>query len=118
MSYTIRDLVPQLPILDMAKAKHFYCEVLGCTLRDAYPDFLILLFEGLELHLWLCDNKAIPESSSFYIRVTDIEALYQRFSQVPGIVLPLQLRPWGIKEFYIMDFSGNLLKFGEYVPQS
>ena len=114
MNTTIPHLVPEIPMLDIAKAKQFYCEQMGCTLLSECPDFLILELEGQEFQLWLCEDKAIPESSSIYIRTTDIDACYARYRHMP-VVLPLQLRPWGIPEFYIMDVSGNLLKFGSVV---
>jgi catechol 2,3-dioxygenase-like lactoylglutathione lyase family enzyme len=113
MSYTLKSLIPQLPILNMEAAKKFYTEELNCRLESEYPDFLIFEFEGLVLHLWLCDSKAIPESSSFYAIVENIEEMYARYAHVKRIVVPLCTQPWGMKEFYIMDNSGNLLKFGE-----
>lgn len=115
MTTTIQNLVPELPVLDMARAEAYYCGILGCTLQAAYPDFMILAIEGCEFHLWLCDNPAIPESGSMYIRVSDIDACYERYRHSGKVVLPLQLRPWGIREFYLMDDSGNLLKFGPIV---
>lgn len=114
MNRSIQNLVPELPMLDIGKAKQFYCEQMGCTLLSEYPDFLILELEGQEFHLWLCNDKAIPESSSFYIRSTDIDSSYERYRHMP-VVVPLQMRPWGIREFYLMDVSGNLLKFGSVV---
>jgi len=117
MKTSLQHLVPELPMLDIEKAKKFYCEWMGCTLVSEYPGFLILELEGLEFHLWLCEDKAIAESSSFYIRTEDIDACYERYRHMP-VVLPLQMRPWGIREFYIMDVSGNLLKFGPVIsPQ-
>lgn len=115
MSYTVTKLIPQLPVLNLEAAKQFYIGELKCSLLSEYPDFLILEFEGRVLHLWLCDNKAIPESSSFYAIVENIEGLYARYAHVNRIVMPLCSQPWGMREFYIMDNSGNLLKFGERI---
>lgn len=113
MSYKIASIVPQLPVLDFEQAKEYYTNKLGCVLVSEYPDLLILLMNDMELHLWKCDDKAIPESSSCYIRVENIESLYEKYNNGHRIVVPLTLQPWGMTEFYIMDPSGNLLKFGE-----
>ncbi|MBL7712976.1 MAG: hypothetical protein JNL13_10940 [Chitinophagaceae bacterium] len=115
MSYTVTNLIPQLPVLNLEAAKKFYTGELNCRLEAEYPDLLIFEFEGRMLYLWLCDNKVIPESSSFYAIVDNIEALYARYAHVSRMVVPLCTQPWGMKEFYIMDNSGNLLKFGERV---
>ncbi|MDO7874568.1 hypothetical protein Q5H93_07480 [Hymenobacter sp. ASUV-10] len=47
-----------------------------------------------------------------------IEALHESYAAVPGLLRPghaLAVRPWGMREFYILDPDGNLLKFGEPV---
>jgi hypothetical protein len=112
MQQTLQRLVPELPVLDIAQSKAFYCDQMDCALLSEYPDFLIMELEGLEFHLWLCTDRVIPESSSCYIRSMDIDACYERYQSASQVVMPLQMRPWGIKEFIIMDPSGNLLKFG------
>ncbi|RAV98703.1 VOC family protein [Pseudochryseolinea flava] len=69
----------------------------------------------LELHFWLCHGSAIPQSSSIYIRVADIETHYEDHERF-GIVHPkatLEDRPWGMKEFASVDPDGNLLKYGQ-----
>lgn len=117
MSYSVKTLIPQLPMLDIEATKKYYTEELGCKVESEYPDFLIVDFEGLILHFWLCDNKAIPESSSFYAIVEDIEKMYEKYSTTKGLMLRLCMQPWGMREFYLMDNSGNLLKFGERIAQ-
>lgn len=115
MNYAIKSLIPQLPMLNIEETKKFYVEELGCRLESEYPDFLIFEFEGLIVHFWLCDNKAIPESSSFYAIVEHIDELYKKYSSKKGLTVRLCEQPWGMKEFYIRDNSGNLLKFGERI---
>jgi uncharacterized glyoxalase superfamily protein PhnB len=48
--------------------------------------------------------------------VKDIDALYQSFLQ-KGIRIhpndPLQQKPWGQREFSLLDPDNNLLTFGE-----
>lgn len=117
MSYSVKTLIPQLPMLDIEATKKYYTEELGCKVESEYPDFLIVNFEGLILHFWLCDNKAIPESSSFYAVVEDIAMMFEKYAAKKGMVLHLSIQPWGMKEFYLIDNSGNLLKFGEGIDQ-
>jgi catechol 2,3-dioxygenase-like lactoylglutathione lyase family enzyme len=103
-----------LPSLDLAVTKAFYVEVLG--LRDvAYegPDYLIVRRDRLELHFWLTDDGALPPVSSCYIRGGQIAALHEEFAERKVERLsPFEVRPWGMKEFYVHDPHGNLLRFG------
>ena len=107
-------IVPQLPSLSLAKDIEFYKNYLGFQLVKAYPGFAILRHEQLELHLWHCDNKMIPENSSCYVRVENIDALYSELKKTDvSMRSPLQLQEWGCREFIIADPSGNLVRFGE-----
>ncbi len=118
MSYVLERAVPQLPTLDFNRAKAFYCDTLGCRLESEFADLLILYLENLEFHLWKCDDPALPASSSFYIRVATIDALYARYGHLPAVVVPLCTQAWGMREFYLRDPDGNLLKFGEKAATS
>ncbi|MBL0743906.1 hypothetical protein [Chryseolinea lacunae] len=89
---------------------------LGFTTRREYDGLLILTKDTIELHLWLCHDPAIPQNSSVYFHVTEIETLFEHCERV-GIVHPkgdLEDKPWGIKEFYATDPDQNLLKFAQF----
>ena len=43
----------------------------------------------------------------------DTAALHADFAQRGLQVAPPLLRDWGMREFYVIDPHGNLLKFGE-----
>jgi catechol 2,3-dioxygenase-like lactoylglutathione lyase family enzyme len=110
----LQHAIPQLPSLDLDRSVHFYVNKLKFTLKNRYPGFLILSKDNIELHFWLCQDPAIPQSSSVYFRVSDIDALYEEHERL-GIVHPnahLEDKPWGIREFHSLDPDGNLLKFG------
>jgi catechol 2,3-dioxygenase-like lactoylglutathione lyase family enzyme len=105
-------IVPQLPSVDFEATKTFYTQNLGFTLENEYPDLLIFTINGQELHFWKCGEKHIAENSSVYIRVQDIDALFDRYKAWVHPHAGLADKPWGMREFYIQDHSGNLLKFG------
>ncbi len=106
-------IVAELPAIDFPATKTFCRDVLGGELLAEYPDFLIYKINGIELHYWLCDNKNLPEASSIYLRVRDIDGFYEKYKNSGHVVLSLETRPWGIKEFYLQDANGILYKFGE-----
>lgn len=50
-----------------------------------------------------------------YIRVADTERLFKEFIENGTPARQPVVRPWGMKELYVIDPHGNLLKFGEPV---
>ncbi len=112
----VNALVPELPVTDLGKTRDFCENILGARLHAEYPGFLIYFIEEAEVHFWLCEDSSLPENSSVYLRVNDIDTLYRRYEGSPYVVIPLQMRPWGIREFYLKDPNGILYKFGEVIP--
>ncbi|MEI1280466.1 VOC family protein [Leptospira venezuelensis] len=106
-------IVPQLPVLDLSISQKFYTEVLGFELRAEYSNLLIFFLDGQELHLWGCDDPKIPEVSSCYIRVQNIESYFAKYKSAIHPKGTLEDKPWGMREFYVLDPDKNLLKFGE-----
>ncbi|QQM31600.1 VOC family protein [Martelella lutilitoris] len=107
-------VLPVLPSLDLAETKAFYTEKLGLS-EVVHEDgtYLILRRPGMELHFWLTDDRGLCENTSIYIRGGGIDALYAEFS-MRGIVHErgYEVREWNMKEFYVYDPHGNLLRFG------
>jgi catechol 2,3-dioxygenase-like lactoylglutathione lyase family enzyme len=106
--------LPVLPSLNIRETQAFYVEQLGFSsvVYEAH-NYLIVRREEMELHFWLTDNHALSESSSVYIRGGQVPALYAEYMTrgVP-ILDGFQVRPWNMKEFYVSDPHGNLLRFG------
>lgn len=105
--------IPVLPSLDIPQSETFYREKLGFETIYAEDNYLIVRRDRMELHFWLTDNGDLPTVSSTYIRGGQIEDLFGEYeaAAVPGLS-PFEVRPWNMKEFYIKDPHGNLLKFG------
>ncbi|MEM6260867.1 MAG: VOC family protein [Bacteroidota bacterium] len=106
---------PVLASLDIAESLKYYTEKLGFVVTFESPDYGIVMRDGVEIHFWLADDKIYPESTSCYVRVEGIEALYEEVKAAVEIHPngKLETKPWGQKEFAISDVHGNLLRFGE-----
>ncbi|MFN8395017.1 MAG: VOC family protein [Bacteroidia bacterium] len=110
---------PKLPMRDKAVTRAFYIDQLG--FRDIgaadFDGYLILKRDEVELHFFAFpDLIPLENYGQVYIRVTEIEALYQdAVSQ--ALPMPagvsLQVKPWGQKEFSLLDPDHNLLTFGQ-----
>lgn len=105
--------IPVLASLNVPETARFYVDQLGFA--EVYRDdnYLIVRRDRMELHFWRTDDRAFPENTSCYIRGGRVRALYEEFSgkSVPRLST-FEVRPWNMKEFYIHDPHGNLLRFG------
>lgn len=108
--------VPVLASLNIDKTVAFYQTKLGFD-RVGYKDkdYAVVCRDKIEIHFWKCTNKIHPQNTSCYIRVKDVDGLYEEMKQA-GVVHPngpLTNQPWNIREFAILDEDGNMIKFGE-----
>ncbi len=113
--------IPILPSRSLSKTLVFYQQLgfEGRTLGvgDSYA---VLQRGSVELHFFLFEGLD-PAASSFgcYLRVLDVESIRDAFSlsRLPGKGIPrmdaLESKPWGMKEFAIVDPDGNLLRIGQ-----
>ncbi|BCL74980.1 hypothetical protein JHS3_07160 [Jeongeupia sp. HS-3] len=106
--------VPVLASLNIAESAAYY-QTLGFAVTLQLPDYLIVARDGCELHFWPCDERHIAESTSCYVRSDDVDALHAEFTERGVRHRPPVVQPWGMKELYILDPHGNLLKFGEII---
>lgn len=115
--------IPTLPSRALPETIAFYGqlgftgEILGDG--DAYA---ILERGAIELHFFLHPDLRPAESyAGCYIRVLDVAALYEAFAaaRLPRQGIPrmeaLAVKPWGMREFAIVDPDGNLLRIGQAI---
>src|SRR3712207_6455787 len=57
---------PMLPAPDVAAAADWYRDSLGFAVRFVLADYAIVERDGIELHLWTCDERRIAEHTSAY----------------------------------------------------
>jgi catechol 2,3-dioxygenase-like lactoylglutathione lyase family enzyme len=112
---TITAAHPILPAQDLDVTESFYKQ-LGFISQGRWDGYMILRRDGIELHFWQCADRTIAENSSCYIRTPDADALFKAFGTPSGgKVMPPENRAWGMREFYVMDPSGNLLRIGQLI---
>ena len=111
----LRTAIPKQATLNMANAVSFYVQRLGFTELFQAEDYAGVRRDAVEIHLWLCDDKNIPEKTACRVAVENIEPLYAEY-QREGVVHPhssLHATPWGTQEFTILDLDGNGITFFE-----
>lgn len=112
-------ICPKLPMRSKSKTMAFFTEKLGFrTLgEEDYEAYLMLERDGIEIHFF--SHKDLDPKMNYgqvYVRTDDIDGLYKSFikDQVP--IHPngaLQTKPWGQREFSVLDPNHNLLTFGQ-----
>lgn len=92
---------------------------------DLATTYAILCRGSIEFHLALYRDIVPTESYlECYLRVKDVDALYQEFNtlNLPTEGIPrigkLENKPWGMREFYIVDPDGTLLKIGQVIEST
>ena len=111
--------IPQLPSRSLPKTLAFYAR-LGFTGEIVGDAYAILVRGDIELHFFLHADLE-PAASSFmaYLRFADVEPVYRDFLRagLPTRGLPrmdaLETKPWGMREFAVVDEDGTLLRIGQ-----
>ena len=106
--------IPILPSLNIEESRKFYVEQLGFdSVVYEEHNYLIARRGEMEIHFWLTEDKALPRVSSCYIRGGQVVTLFEDY-QTRGVpkLSEFSVRPWNMKEFYVIDPHGNLLRFG------
>jgi uncharacterized glyoxalase superfamily protein PhnB len=114
-----------LAVPDLAVSSAFYRDVLGFTIRDMAPGWL--LYEQGECRIMAGECRdAIPprdlgdHSYYGYLAVDDVDDYHRRATAAGAeIVKSLRDEPWGMREFGVRTADGHRLMFGsETAPTS
>jgi len=110
---------PKLPMRNKEVTRRFYMDQLG------FKEFGIADFEGylmmqkdeVQLHFFeYRDLDPMENYGQVYIRCNDISGYYQTILDNKTRVHSsgrLEVKPWGKKEFSVLDPDHNLLTFGQ-----
>lgn len=114
-------IIPLIHCHDLKRATAFYTNVLDFTLK--YPDeadneWVIELINN-DAEIILASMDGTPRIA-LYVRVNDVDALFQKFVG-RGLIVPNNPdspvhnspvnQTWGLREFYVNDPCGNTLRF-------
>jgi catechol 2,3-dioxygenase-like lactoylglutathione lyase family enzyme len=114
-------IIAKLPMRNKPVTRDFYTQYLGFqdVSSEDYEAYLILERDGMELHFFLHETLVPSENDGqIYLRSNDIDMLYQSFLAKHTPIHPngaLSVKPWGQKEFSVLDPDHNLLTFGQNI---
>jgi catechol 2,3-dioxygenase-like lactoylglutathione lyase family enzyme len=113
---TLNSAAPVLASLDIERTVSFYCSRLGFSRVYVDPGVWgIVTRDSVQIHFWPCSDKRIAENTSCRVYVSGIDALFAEIEPM-GVVHPnasLAQKPWGSREFGVLDPDGNLITFAD-----
>lgn len=116
---TLTEIHPKLPMRSRAATMQFYQQMGFVKVGGDYDEYLMVKRDSIEIHFFLHqDLKPDDNYGQVYIRTDYIDDLYQSFLRAGVPIHPaghLMQKPWGQREFSILDPDKNLLTFGQSV---
>ncbi len=115
------EINPKLPMRDKTITRSFYINKLGFKAYGSadYDGYLMLEKDQIQIHFF--EFKALNPKENYgqvYIRTDNIDEFYKSLLEKQTKIHPngkLETKPWGQKEFSILDPDNNLLTFGQSV---
>jgi hypothetical protein len=117
----LTDINPKLPMRDKKVTREFYLNQLGFKEfgTEDYDGYLMIEKERIQIHFFEFKDLDPKENyGQVYIRTDNIEQLYKALLGSQTEIHPngkLETKPWGQKEFSILDPDNNLLTFGQNI---
>jgi hypothetical protein len=115
---------PVLPAHDIAETIDWFQRKLGFEPEFQYPlehpVYAVVSRQGTEIHLRAAPVDAAQNRCQCYVGVTGVDDLYHEYL-VRGVIHPagdLEVKPWGQKEFAVLELNGATLVFGEGLEES
>ena len=110
----LSSVVPLIPSGgSLADALDFYTRHMGFEVLWRDASMAGIRRGGVAFNLVTNDDRIWADNASFSIGVTDLDALYREYREIPAKVGPLEMKSWGRREFHMIVPSGVCLQFYE-----
>lgn len=113
----LTEINPKLPMRNIIATKKYYLDQLAFSEIADYGDYLLIRKDQVEIHFFeFKDLEPTTNYGQVYIRTDNIDALYQTLLDNKVAIHPnghLETKPWGQREFSLLDPDNNLLTFGQ-----
>ncbi|MBC6489536.1 bleomycin resistance protein [Flavihumibacter stibioxidans] len=115
----LTEVNPKLPMRDKDATRDYYVHSLGFRVLGDYGNYLMVKRDNIQIHFF--EFKALDPKENYgqlYIRTDDIDQLYRSLVENKVSIHPngqLETKPWGQREFSLLDPDNNLLTFGQGV---
>lgn len=117
----LTEIHPKLPMRNKAVTNDYYIKTLGFeVLGDKdFDGYLMIQKDSIQIHFFEFEELDPKENyGQVYIRTNNIDELYKTLLNKEVSIHPngqLETKPWGQKEFALLDPDNNLLTFGQSI---
>ncbi|WP_297693313.1 VOC family protein [uncultured Eudoraea sp.] len=117
----LTDINPKLPMRDKSVTHSYYSNQLGFKVFGSadYDGYLMMEKDQIQIHFF--EFKELEPKENYgqvYIRTDNIDEFYRSLLEKQTKIHPngkLETKPWGQKEFSLLDPDNNLLTFGQTI---
>ncbi len=117
----LTDINPKLPMRDKTATRDFYINKLDFEEFGSidFDGYLMVQKDNIQIHFF--EFKGLDPKENYgqvYIRTDDIDKYYQTLLDKKASIHPnghLQIKPWGQREFALLDPDNNLITFGQSI---
>lgn len=103
---------PELPVMDVERAQQHYHHSLGFEIGWLTPEKEIGAVSRDEVAIFFRRRRQPFEPAVHWIFAADIDAAYAELQSLGArIVEPLEMKPWGLRQFTVEDIDGNRFYF-------
>src|SRR5436305_12970832 len=128
-----KKLTPNLLVASVERSLAFYVDTLGFTRGMTVPDaspFAFASVTGDAVEIFFNDaasavkeypgfaGKPIGATGTLFIEVEGVNALHERLHGNVKVVMPIETKFYGMREFAIEDPDGYVITFAERVPEA
>jgi catechol 2,3-dioxygenase-like lactoylglutathione lyase family enzyme len=114
VSARLTSAVPIIPARQVEAATAWYRDELGFEVVHAETEYGVVARDDIQVHFWGPSGIDPKDSMTMYrIGTSDLDALYEhcRERDILHPNAPLERKPWGLREFAVVDGDGNLITF-------
>jgi len=103
---------PELPVKDVERAQQYYRDALGFEIGWLVPGKEIGAVSRDEFPIFFRRRSQPFEPAVHWVFAPDIDATYEELRSLGArIVEPLEMKPWGLRQFTVEDIDGNRFYF-------
>jgi hypothetical protein len=95
----------------LADALKFFTEQMGFSILWQADGGAGIRRDAIAFNLVENNNREWAQNASFSIAVSNLNALYEEYRNIDANVGPLEMKPWGRREFHMIIPSGVCLQF-------
>src|SRR5581483_5042014 len=107
-------IAPEFPVPDVSASIEYYRCALGFSIAATMPDqdYAIVERDRISIHLFRSGVASAP--ASIHIFTDGLDELHAELARRGArITQQIVRKPWGARDFRVLDISGNELKFTE-----